>query len=372
MRRWMAAPLGFAAAAVLALTGDPPPAQAQPEMPVEENFRTADGVRLKGLFHKSPSPTSGEPVVILLYPPGPGNSMDKPGDWSGLTKTLNAKGFHVFRFDWRGHGKSTDIVDTGEFWQTGLTARWNQKYVNGFNKKPIKNDISIKSDIKPGYFPAYVNDLAAARYHLDSKNDVGNLNTSSIYLIGAGDTATLGMLWMTAEWVRPAIHPLLAGGLTYQVTPMSGIIVNPAAGADIAGAVWLSANHPPVVPATIMTSWTAKVALKLRDNNPMLFLYGEKDNAQLTQSKVFYDQVLVARGNKGLGVKPLDQTFLTPITNTKLSGAALLGQNAAIGTEDTILKYLEARQKDRVAIVRKDRKYPGPYYIDLNYFGLAP
>ena len=56
--------------------------------PVEENFRTADGVRIKGYFHKSANPLPSKGVVILLYEPGVGNSMSKPGDWDGLTKTL--------------------------------------------------------------------------------------------------------------------------------------------------------------------------------------------------------------------------------------------------------------------------------------------
>src|SRR5258707_854846 len=111
MRRWLAAPLVFAAAAALAAIADPPPALAQDkdkDKAVEENFTTADGVRLKGLFHKAAAPAPGNPIVVLLYQPGAGNTLDKPGDWAGLTKTLNDKGFSVFRFDWRGHGKSKD------------------------------------------------------------------------------------------------------------------------------------------------------------------------------------------------------------------------------------------------------------------------
>src|SRR4051812_7530160 len=154
MRRWMAAPAIFAAATALALIGDTAPVQGQ-DKPVEENFTTADGVRLRGLFHKATKATPGNPVVILLYPPSDDKeqrTMDKPGDWAGLTKTLNDKGFHVFRFDWRGHGKSTDITDPAEFWNNQVTGLWNRKYVKGFvpNKVNGKNTISAKADIKPG------------------------------------------------------------------------------------------------------------------------------------------------------------------------------------------------------------------------------
>lgn len=365
MRRWMAAFL-FAAAAALALTGDHSTAVAQ-QAPEEESFNTADGVRLKGLFHKSPKGGQGDPVVILMYAPGADRTMLKPGDWGGLAKELNDKGFHVFRFDWRGHGKSTDIVDTDAFWKTGFTAAYNNRYIKGSRSKPVKSTLNVKTDINPSYFPVFVNDLAAVRMHIDQKNDQGNLNSSSIYLIGSEDAATLGMLWMTSEWFRPAVHPMLFAGQQYKATPTPGIVVDPPAGADIAGAVWLSAAKPSQINSRIVEGWP-KLNLKMRDNNPMLFLYGTKDPTSARHSKFFYDEMLVAKGNERLGVKSLDQTFLTGV-DTKLGGVNLLGKNSQIGVEDTIMKYLEARQKDRVSLTRKERKYVGPYYIDLRYFG---
>lgn len=374
MRRWMAAPFLFAAFACLAGQGEPALAQDDGK-PVEENFSTADGVRLKGLFHRAAKAAPGNPVVMLLYEPGVGNTMDKPGDWAGLTKALNDKGFHVFRFDWRGHGKSKDITDPNEFWNNNFTGPWNKKYVTGSGKKPIKNDIDVKTDLGMGgaklkqYMPVFVNDIAAARTHLDGKNDQNELSTSSIYVIGAGDAAGLGLLWMTGEWVRPAIHPLLGGGVVYKWVPTNGINVDPEAGRDIAGAVWLSGTRPAAFQERIVTDW-AKTTLKLRDNNPMLLVYGEKDKAAKDQAKFFYDNVLVAKGNKALGVKPLEQTFLQELKGTGLKGAALLGNDAQLNTETTIMKYFEARQKDRAAIVRRERKYTGPYYIDLGYFNL--
>jgi alpha/beta hydrolase fold len=370
MRRWMAAPFLFAALAALAAQGELP---AQDDgKPVEENFPTADGVRLKGLFHKSAKPATGNPVVILLYEPGIGNTLDKPGDWAGLTKTLNDKGFHVFRFDWRGHGKSKDITDPNEFWFNNFTGPWNKKYVKGGNKKPIKNDIDIKTDVGTSltkYMPVFVNDIAAARAHLDGKNDQGDLSTSSIYVIGAGDAAALGLFWMTAEWARPAIHPLLGGGQIYKFVPQPGIIVDPEAGRDIAGAVWLSGSRN-AFPEAVVKNW-AKNTSKLRDNNPMLLMFGSEDTPAKTQAKFFYENVLVAKGDKQLGIKPLEQTFLSEVKG-KVKGSALLGNNATLGTEDTIMKYLEARQKDRAAIVRRERKFPAPYYIDLGTFGNRP
>src|SRR6266542_4491277 len=112
------AALGLFTAAVAALTGDPAPVRAQ-DKPLEEAFFTADGVKLRGLFHTSPKgSTQNDSAVVLLYPPGGNNTLDSNPGWDSLTKALIDNGFHVFRFDWRGHGKSTVIDDPELFWNT--------------------------------------------------------------------------------------------------------------------------------------------------------------------------------------------------------------------------------------------------------------
>jgi hypothetical protein len=379
----MVTPLVFATALGLTLTTDVSKASAQPKPPREETIPTADGMKLRGLFHRSPKGDSTSPVVLFLYPPGLDHTMTKPGDWDGLANTLNAEGFHVFRFDWRGHGKSTDISDpVGDnmspfsgFWVNRYTGPYNQKCVPNWNRKPVKNDLLVK-EIKPWYFPVYVEDLAAVRVYLDQLNDQGDLNSSSIYIIGAEDTAALGFLWMAAEWNRPGIHPILGMGQQYKVVPTPGIVNDPEGGRDVAGAIWLSATRPANVPSIsgqTIQKWV-RDNLKLRDNIPMVFLYGEKDPNGKSNALFYFDEVLVAKGNKTGGVNPLTQTFERPITgpNTNLKGSALLGKNSELKTEDTIVAYLKARQKERVAITVKRRSYVAPYYINLPSFGVNP
>jgi pimeloyl-ACP methyl ester carboxylesterase len=383
----MAAPALLAAAVAFTLTGATPRARAQGG-PLPETFLTADGVKLHGLYHRSAKPKDGNPVVVLLYPPGPDRTMTKPGDWDGLAKRLNDEGFHVFRFDWRGHGKSTDIsipedkkdpLGLAGFWTNIMTGPANNALIKQpTNKKEVKNSLFVGKDFTPQnmpkYFPVYIEDLAAVRVHLDQKNDQGDLNTSSIYVIGAGDAAALGFAWIASEWSRPAVHPLLGGGAQYKVVPTANIFVDPAAGADFAGAVWLSASRPGTRSMDDpMFKNLVKNTLKMRDNNPMLFLHGPEDKKAAEQGKFFFHDVLVADGNKTIGVKQLEATFLKTIENAKgLNGVNLLGNNAMLGTEDTIVKYLQARHKDRESITRKDRKFVGPYYIDMKYFGFSP
>jgi hypothetical protein len=330
----------------------------KPFPPVEVTVLTADGVKLKGLFHASPGgAANNNAVVILMYQPGNGNSMKRPGKWGSLVKELVKAGFHVFQFDWRGHGESKYIIDPDTFWDNA------KSYVRG-GKKPV---IDVR-DFQPEYFPSYVQDLAAVRRHLDGMNDLGVLNTSSIYLIGERETASIGFLWMTAEWLRPASLP--PGGAQLTIVPMTGRpITDRPAGMDIAGAVWLSAGRNLVVPESTMASWSV-LAPRLRAENPMLFVYGAKDAKSASSGKFFYDRLLAGKGKKMLGFKPLEQTFLLDIKDSSSAGVDLLGQGSP--SEDYSLKYLKARQTDRVTVVWRRRNYLAPYAIDLKQFGIAP
>jgi hypothetical protein len=382
----MATPLLFAVIAALIASQDPVIAVAQdakPEAPVEETFLTADGINLRGLFHKSTKDPASAPVVILLYPPGRDKDKERDmtqGDWVGLANRLAGAGYHVFRFDWRGHGKKgSDIKDTQLFWNNSYTGLWNNRLITGAPpKKPIKSDLYLK-DIKDPfkYSPTLLLDLAAVRAHLDSKNDAGELNTSSIYLIGAESAATIGMAWMATEWNRPGFAPtpnqLIFPAARYEFVPqrLNGGIPT-AAGEDISGAVWLSGNHPASVSEAAIKNWIARQAPKLRDNNHMLFMYGEKDAKGKRESEFFFNEVLVGKGNAKLGLNPLNEKFLHVVKGAEqLSGAALLGNNAALKTEDTIVEFLRDIQKEKAKITRKQRGFTAPWFINLNYFGFT-
>ncbi|QJW96859.1 alpha/beta hydrolase [Frigoriglobus tundricola] len=387
MRRWMAAPLVFAVA-VGVTSLEAPRAGAQPKdenaTATAETIRTADGIELHGLFFATQKNPTTAPVVVYLYAPGPDRDMTK-GDWGSLTKQLNKEGYHVFQFDWRGHGKSTSIKDPQKFWGNpylnGAGNNFNS-YIKGGAKVPLKNTLYFKDITKPvSFMPAYLNDLAAVRFHLDSKNDNKELNTSSIYIVGAGDAASLGMAWLTAEWKRPATFPnetQRGGAPTYEQVPQAlvGGIANEG-GADFGGAVWLTATHPPSFPVSTLKRWISNpdFAPKIRENNPMLFMYAEKDtNGALSgkqQSEMFFNQVLVANPQKNASLDKLEQTRLFEVKGAEqLQGVKLLGQNTTLKTEDTIVNYFAFIQKARAKFPSKSRKYDVPYYIDTKYFEL--
>jgi hypothetical protein len=382
----MAGPLIFAVAAALALPGTAPRAKAQApkvDPPVEETFLTADGLQLRALFHKSARDPSNAPVVILVYPPGrDAKDKDKErdmntGDWVGLANRLAGEGYHVFRFDWRGHGKKgSDIKDTERFWGNPYTGPWNSRYIIGAGRKPLKTDLYLR-DIKDPmrYAPTLLLDLAAMRAHIDTKNDSGELNASSIYLVGAESAATIGIAWMTTEWNRPAFAPtpnqLIFPAPRYEFVPqrLNGGIIT-AAGEDISGAVWLSGNHPSNVSDSAVKAWISRHAPKLRDNTHMMFMYAEKDRRGRLESEFFFNEVLVGKGNARLGLNPLNDKYLHQIKGAdQLSGVALLGNDKALKTESTIVEFLGAIQKERAKITRKQRNFTSPWFIHLPSFG---
>jgi pimeloyl-ACP methyl ester carboxylesterase len=376
----------------VSLTDSEPRAGAQPkDNVVDETFRTADGVELHGRFSASTKAgvTAGNaPVVVLLYPPGSGNDMTK-GDWGTLTKKLNEEGFHVFQFDWRGHGKSTEIKDTERFWikspyLNGTAGVAPNTFIKDWMKKPLKDKLTVKDVTNTKmYYPAYAMDLAAVRYQLDTKNDNKELNTSSIYLIGTEEAAGLGLAWITMEWKRPSIKPGdnqlaiagAAGAARYEFIAQLLRGDYDEAGQDFAGAVWLSAARPPAISEFALKKWASDTAFapQLRNNTPMLFLHGDKD---LTQGKkaadFFYNEVLVASPKKGSPLSPLKQTFVRELKGGGMDrGLKLLG-NKEVNAEETILKFMKEVQKDRQRTASKQRGFANYYGVSLKYFGLVP
>ena len=181
---------------------------------------------------------------------------------------------------------------------------------------------------------------------------------------------------MATEWNRPGFAPtpnqLIFPAARYEYVPqrLNGGIPTPA-GEDISGAVWLSASHPASVREDSIKAWIARKAPKLRDNSHMLFMYGEKDAKGKRESEFFFNEVLVGKGNAKLGLNPLNEKYLHVVKGAdQLSGAALLGNNAALKTEDTIVDFLRDIQKEKAKITSKQRNFTAPWYISLNYFGV--
>ena len=297
------------------------------------HFDTADGVKIEGTYWASDKGKKA-PVVILLHDfhPKTGGSSQDDG-WNSLAAALNKDGFAVLQFDFRGFGKST-TVDPTKFWTLP-----HNKYVKvaGFN--PLKPPESIgHGDFANNYYPALANDVAAARAFLDRKNDGGELNTSSIVLIGAGDGAAIGALWLATDLHRKR-GVFLGMGVPI---PDARFIKFDATydGKDVKCAVWLdiSSRVPgSTVPTRKLIEETGKV-----NKVPMAFLYGKgnKDSDQVALSCM----KAIAGSSYKRGESPKDYPLCgDKDIDTKLTGSKLLQKN--LDTEKWIVTgYLDAHR----------------------------
>lgn len=365
MRRRFLLPIAFTALAATFFIQTAPDARPQaPGDPTDELIETADGVKLRGIFYKSSTSKNGSCVMIVHEP----FTDPTKGDWDGLGRTLAKNGFHTLRFDLRGHGKSKDLIPA-KFWIDPLNST-----LPGANKKPPKDELDIKDfQTKKNYYPQMVYDLAAARNHLDKLNDDGQVNTSSIYIIGAGDAATLGMMFLATEWHREQKKPM--GVFNQQKFWIASTLAiasgGSPAGRDYGGAVWLSPKVMAGFSRNSIERWVSQHGRgadgDMRKETPMLFVYGEKDPDGLKNSKYFNDQVMVAAGRGKLD--KLDQTFLRERKGTDLKGVGLLGKDDTLGTEKLIIEFLNKMEELRRKKPRVIREYPEPVKINLASFG---
>ena len=359
---------------------DPKPAEAKPVEPKIDtegvSFDTADGVTIQGtlyapIFDEKTRITAAKdaanaPVVILLH-----SYMADPnkGDWDGLAKTLAARGFHVLRFDFRGHGKST-VINEKVFWANRYA---NSAYFPKLaSKKPLPNKLDsgeFKNAVQ-NYLPVLVNDIVAARVFLDKKNDQGTLSTSSVYLIGATDAAANGMLYLTAEETRPQkVTEFEAKRLTDLPAPQNAFSFEPrtSCGKDIAAAIWLSPKRPSPYSEQIFKDW-AKVFPDLRDFNPVYCIQGDGDADSTKVSRSIVDGMLVAKPSSKT-INELKFTGSVQVSKTKAVGVDLLGKQ--LSTEKLILDYLQKIEGDRKVVTKtNNRNFNDAPYVNLGLFGL--
>jgi pimeloyl-ACP methyl ester carboxylesterase len=325
------------------------------------SFNSADGVELQGTLYKSVKNASDSPCVILLHSL---KADPNKGDWAGLAKTLAGKGFNVLRFDFRGHGNST-VIDPKVFFDNPVNA---SAFPALKRKQATKLELKDMQEVKAGYNWQLVNDIMAARVDLDKANDAGEVNTGSVYLIGATDAAPIGLLYMAVEWTRPQVISQVMGNLVTLPPDRRQVPINSdMAGRDIAGAVWLS--PPPVSNSTenAMKKWVLSAA-GMREKNAVLCLYGDGDPKGKAGSQFIRNEMFAAEP-KDRKLQKLPYTLATEIKGSKNVGVDLLGNN--LSTEKTIIEYLETLEKDRKNVTKTvNRNHKKPALILTDYFSI--
>lgn len=318
----------FAISALFLLLPFVPLSAQDEDRPEEVHFSTVDGVELTGHFHAG---KAQGPTVLLLH--ALGEDRHSKG-WFDLPKELKKKGFSVLSFDFRGHGDSKTVAPD-KFWSNGFNKTW---------VKPTKGNtqtIEYKNFDKR-YIPALVNDIAAARAYLDrTKNDKGACNTSNLILIGAETGATLGAVWLNAEWFRYKLNAPMVFGQIPMLEPQ------PEA-KDVIGAVWLSVS-PTIGAHTVSISKLMDASTRGKAMATVL-LYSDKDEKGRFLAKGI-EKVLKGKDDKYQFVGATEVKG----ANT-LNGASLL--NKSLGTDVLLAKYLEevAQKKNNEWVERDYRK----------------
>jgi len=213
---------------------------------------TVDGVDLHGMFF--PSSKKDAPTVILLHTLGE-NGHNK--NYLSFAEGMQGD-YSVMTFDFRGHGKSKDI-------DPAIFRKFPQNQRIGNGKKTTIEFTEFGKE----YYPVLCNDIAAVKAFLDRKNDTGACNTSSTILVGAETGATLGAIWLNAQWSLYRLVPNAIAGLAPQIAKDSE-------GKDVIACVWLSIS-PKLGSHDITLSRALAVPVKL-NGTATVFIYGDQDS----------------------------------------------------------------------------------------------
>lgn len=323
---------------------------AQGPKPKPATFKTGDGVELQGTFYASARGKDAH-CVMLLH--GIGSDTQK-GGWDGLAQELQKEEFAVLAFDFRGHGGSKSVsvgspATVGQpakhgFWDEAINRQMATKRAINPNQPPKTID---HNDFQAGYLPMLVNDIAAAKLFLDERNDAMECNSSRLIIIGAQDSAALGLIWMASECHRHKVLQYMPFGLPR----LSG----DSEGEALTCALWLSANSSIGNRRLPTDTWLKLLSQKYEV--PMGFLYGEQDSTAATFAK--HCVKILQQGNKNA------LTAERAIKGTKLAGAGLL--NKQLDTTGSIVEYLKKVREDRKGPAWKAKK-PG----ETGYFWTLP
>jgi len=304
------------------------------------SFKTYDGVELAGHFYSPVGPRKDATVLFLHHFDHKAGGNSTVDGWPKFAEKLAEEGYSVLSFDFRGFG-SSKAGDSAVFW--GARNRENSLMVK---RGKGKGETIDQKDFTAGYYKHLVQDVAAAKTFLDLKNDANEVNSGNLIVIGAGQGATIGAMWLASECRRRRDNTPL--GL------LPGTMLGDPEGKDVAAAIWLTIS-PRLGTQDVgglVQSWT-KVAAKESKIN-MAFIYGKGDKSGDTFAQRCLDNAFPERKPPKKAKMP-DFTGDKAIDDAEVTDSKLLAKT--FGTEKWIIKsYLEPLMEKRGAPVRVQRK----------------
>jgi len=310
-------------------------------------FKTADGVTLEGILYKNTSKDKKDAVVILLHDFSHKDGGDSTkGELQVFAEQMYKEGYSVLTFDFRGFGKSTEVKES--FWQGNKNGH-NRSLIKGWVKTDLPKEIEHKN-FKTTYYPFLLYDIAAAKAFLDRRSDAGEVNSHNTIVIGAGQGATLGAIWVANENVRRKDKR----GKNALVAPRFEDLTDEPESRDIAACIWLSIK-PSVEGRNMLDRMKYLVSGVVKTQKiPMGFYFGEKNE---TDSRTSSE--MVSRIKREVKGAPVDTK---PIKEVAQSGAKILDKSARA----QIIKDLNSVMADRGARenTRHDTESSAFYYIN--------
>lgn len=332
---------------------EPAPGQAPaPGAAKRYTIETIDGVKLKVNYFAGKAADSATVILLHNFDAKAGGDSQKDG-WNDLAATLQKEGHHVFSFDFRGHGDSTALVDPKKFFtEFALNAKYLKTAKGVGGKHP---ETLTYSDFLPLYYPMLVNDIAAVRAFIDRQNDNGTLNSSNIVVIGAGQGATLGALWMAAEFKRHQAtpnNPLIPFVIQIQLQP-NGYTLKDSAGKDLAAGIFLTPSPTLGGFQVPLKNWMFEIGRNQKV--PLAFIHGNEDKAMSRQT---LDMLMSISPKYKVGEKPPADLPFTGERGieTKQNGSQLLDQ--AFKTDAWITKtYLSPVLEKRTILEARTQAF---------------
>jgi len=297
----------------------------------EVSFNTFDGVKLGGVLY--PNTGGKRDAVVLLLHAFDLKAGGGQAGWSELAKTLHEDGYTVLSFDFRGFGESK-TVDKDTFWAFPHNS-------GGLIKGSVKKGENLDhKNFNAGYLRYLVNDVAAAKAYLDRRNDAKELNSSNVIVMGAGEGAAVGAMWLANESRRRRDTNVPPTRFGPALAPQSEIN-------DIACAVWLSIS-PKVGPTPGVGRWILEAGGK-KHKVPMAFIFAKADTSGDTLARNYVKLIKPVAGK----TKDFPNTGFFGIAGTaKLTGMKLIGEG---DTTTKIKQYLDLVLEGRPAKEQKNR-----------------
>jgi pimeloyl-ACP methyl ester carboxylesterase len=353
----------FASLGLLGPTFPASAALAQDAKPDRVKFNSYDGVTLEGFFYPGSLGKKGS-TFLFLHQPKTGSAAQE--GWGSLADALTKQGHSCLIFDFRGHGNSTSV--SPDFWNlnddfvTGLPGHPHNKLL-GQTAATRKSPNISASAFPPKYFYTLVNDIAAAKMFLDERNDKGDCNTSSLYVVAEGEACALASLWMASQFSLKKVDiassgPRISGtAFRPRISQIERITKTyPAEGLDLLAGIWLS--YKPSIAGLVapVDRWIKEISLaRGKYRTQMMFVYGAKDTETKNHSKRYlasirpgYDPDKAAKDSKP-GDKPANKppvktasdqlyTLGIAIPDCNLSGIKLL--RPEFSTTTSIAEYV--------------------------------